>query len=89
MCTWNRFFYGRMCTWNRFFFAAWLVGMACEASGIDQWLMPFRTKRRLYSVMRLGHEALVRRWSSTRLSELLDILRYPSPELLDQLGVPA
>ena len=43
-------------------FATWLVGMACEASGVDQWLAPFRSKRRLYSVMRLGREALVRRW---------------------------
>jgi hypothetical protein len=41
-------------------FATWLVGMACQASGIDQWLAPFRSKRRLYSVMRLGREALVR-----------------------------
>lgn len=69
-------------------FATWLVGMACEASGIDQWLTPFRTKRRLYSVMRLGREALVRRWSNTRLSELFHMLRQPSPELLDQLAVP-
>jgi hypothetical protein len=43
---------------------------------------------RLYSVMRLGREALVRRWSSARLSELIDQLRHPSPQLLDQLGVP-
>lgn len=70
-------------------FATWLVGMACEASGIDQWLTPFRSKRRLYSVMRLGREALVRRWSNARSSELIDLLRRPSKELLDQLGVPA
>ena len=63
--------------------------MACEASGIDTWLMPYRSKRRLYSVMRLGREALVRRWPSTRLSELIDQLQRPSPQLLDQLGVPA
>ena len=70
-------------------FASWLVGMACESCGIDAWLTPFRSRRRLYSVMRLGREALVRRWSSTRLSELIDQLRHPSPQLLDQLGVPA
>ena len=70
-------------------FASWLVGMACESCGIDAWLAPFRSRRRLYSVMRLGREALVRRWSSTRLSELIDQLRHPSPQLLDQLGVPA
>lgn len=70
-------------------FASWLVGMACERCGIDAWLTPFRSKRRLYSVMRLGREALVRRWSSTRLSELIDQLQHPSQQLLDQLGVPA
>ncbi|KAA0068215.1 IS4 family transposase [Rhodanobacter sp. T12-5] len=69
-------------------FATWLVGMACERCGIDAWLTPFRSRRRLYSVMRLGREALVRRWSSTRLSELISQLRHPSPQLLDQLGVP-
>ncbi len=70
-------------------FATWLVGMACEAAGIDQWLTPFRSKRRLYSVMRLGREALVRRWSNARLADLVDQLRHPSAVLLDQLGVPA
>jgi hypothetical protein len=70
-------------------FASWLVGMACESCGIDEWLAPFRSRRRLYSVMRLGREALVRRWSSARLSELIDQLRHPSLKLLDQLGVPA
>lgn len=70
-------------------FASWLVGMACESCGIDAWLAPFRAKRRLYSVMRLGREALVRRWFSTRLSELIDQLRHPTPALLDQLSVPA
>ena len=69
-------------------FATWLVGMACEASGIDQWLAPFRSKRRLYSIMRLGREALVRRWPCPRLSELIDQLRHPSPQLHDQLGAP-
>jgi hypothetical protein len=42
-------------------FASWLVGMACERCGIDAWLAPFRSKRRLYSVMQLGREAFVRR----------------------------
>lgn len=70
-------------------FATWLVGMACEASGIDQWLTPFRSQRRLYSVMRLGREALVGQWSNTRLRELFDQLHQPSPQLLEQMGVPA
>lgn len=70
-------------------FATWLVGMACEASGIDQWLAPFRSKRRLYSVMRLGREALVRRWLRIPLDHLIEQIRQPAPALLDQLGVPA
>lgn len=70
-------------------FATWLVGMACEASGIDQWLAPFRSKRRLYSVMRLGREALVRRWLQIPFSRLIEQLRQPTPALLDQLAVPA
>lgn len=70
-------------------FASWLVGMACETAGIDQWLTPCRAKRRLYSIMRLGREALVRRWSNARLVELMNQMRKPSPALLDQMGVPA
>lgn len=70
-------------------FATWLVGIACEASGIDTWLTPYRCKRRLYSMMRLGREALVRRWLPIPVSRLLDHLRQPSASLLDQLGVPA
>jgi hypothetical protein len=70
-------------------FASWLVGMACEAVGIDQWLAPFRSKRRLYSVMRLGREALVRRWSNTRLDELMEQIRKPSPTLFDQMAMAA
>jgi len=70
-------------------FAAWLVGMACEASGIDQWLAPFRSKRRLYSVMRLGREALVRRWLKIPLNRLIEQMRNPTPTLLDQLGAPS
>ena len=70
-------------------FASWLAGMACEASGIDQWLAPFRSKRRLYSVMRLGREALVRRWLQIPFSRLIEQLRQPTPALLDQLAAPA
>lgn len=70
-------------------FATWLVGMACEACGIDQWLMPFRSKRRLYSVMRLGREALVRRWLQIPLSHLVELIRKPCPQLIDQLAVAA
>ena len=70
-------------------FASWLVGMACETASIDQWLTPFRSKRRLYSIMRLGREALVRRWSNAKLEELMEQIRKPSPALLDQMAVGA
>lgn len=65
-------------------FASWLVGMACETAGIDQWLTPCRARRRLYSIMRLGREALVRRWSNAKLDELMEQIRKPSPALLDR-----
>jgi hypothetical protein len=70
-------------------FATWLVGLACEASGLDQWLTPYRAKRRLYSVMRLGREALVRRWLAISASCVLEHLRHPSKSLIVQIGVPA
>jgi hypothetical protein len=43
-------------------FASWLAGLACDASGISHWLSPIKSKRRLYSILRVGREALVRRW---------------------------
>jgi Transposase DDE domain len=67
----------------------WLVGMACEACGIDRWLTPFRSTRRLYSVMRLGREALVRRWIDIPLGKLIQQMQQPTPSLLDQMGVTA
>lgn len=70
-------------------FATWLVGTACETNGIDTWLTPYRSTRRLYSVMRLGREALVRRWLPISVSRLLEHLRHPDKSLIDQTGVPA
>lgn len=70
-------------------FATWLVGLACEASGIDTWLKPYRCERRLYSLIRLGREALVPRWLPISPHRLLDHLRQPNPSLVDQLGVLA
>ncbi|WP_241668861.1 DUF4238 domain-containing protein [Rhodanobacter glycinis] len=53
--------------------------MACEIAGIDQWLIPCQAKRRLYSIMRLGCEALVRRWSNAKLEELMKTGGSESP----------
>lgn len=43
-------------------FLAWLAGMAAEAGHCHQRLNPFASKRRLYSLIRLGWETLTRRW---------------------------
>jgi hypothetical protein len=70
-------------------FAAWLGGRACETSGLDQWLSPRKSTRRLYSLVRLGREALVRHWPAGKLSELMAALTHPPTELLDQMGESA
>jgi hypothetical protein len=70
-------------------FASWLVGLACEASGMDRWFSPYPASRKLYSTMRIGREALVRGWPCDCVTALLDRLRRPDAALLDQLGVPA
>ena len=69
-------------------FASWLVGMACERVGIDRWLNPRRSTRRLYSVMRLGREALVRRWLDWTVEQLIEQLINPQPALREQLALP-
>ena len=43
-------------------FVSWLAGLGCEATGIAHWLSPNRSTRKRYSTMRVGREALVRRW---------------------------
>ncbi len=45
--------------------------------------------RRLYSVMRLGREALVRRWICMPLNKPIQLMWQRTPSLLDQLGLPA
>lgn len=70
-------------------FASWLVGLACEAFGIDRWLSPYQASRKLYSTMRIGREALVREWPCDCVTVLLDRLRRPDATLLDQLKVTA
>jgi hypothetical protein len=70
-------------------YANWLAGLACAANGMDQWLMPIRSKRKLYSILRVGREALVRRWPIGRVALLVDRLHNHDASLLDQLGLPA
>jgi hypothetical protein len=64
-------------------FATWLVGLSCEASGLDRWLAPFAARRRLYSVVRLGREALLRRWPYEPLHAMLDRMRHHAQRSLD------
>lgn len=70
-------------------FASWLAGMGCEATGIAQWLLPIKTKRKLYSTLRVGREALVRRWPMESVSKWLDRLRSLPPAVLNQMVSPA
>ena len=68
-------------------FAAWLTGLACEATGLDRWLYPTRTTRKLYSIMRVGREALTRLWPMERASRWIERLRSLPPPVLDQMRV--
>ena len=65
-------------------FVSWLIALACEASGVDESLMPLRSKRRLYSLLRIGREALVRRWPVATVTALTRRLRHPDARLRDQ-----
>ena len=69
-------------------FASWLAGLACEALDIAHWLSPRRSTRKLYSVVRLGREALVRSWSIESTSRWLDRLKSLPSTTLAQMQVP-
>lgn len=70
-------------------FASWLAGLACQATGLDHWLMPIKTTRKLYSTMRIGREALVRSWPMERTRQWLERLRVLPPDVLMQTGAQA
>ncbi len=70
-------------------FAAWLAGMAAEADGYQRRLNPFATNRRLYSLVRLGWEALTRRWLTRPVQAMLDALQSLSPEARQNMAVHA
>lgn len=70
-------------------FASWLAGLACEATGVARWLLPVSTTRKLYSVLRVGREALVRHWPMERTTQWLARLRSLPESVLDQRGAPA
>lgn len=68
-------------------FASWLAGLGCEATGIDPWLCPIHSKRKLYSTLRVGREALVGHWPMESISSWLDRLRSPPPSVLGQMAL--
>lgn len=70
-------------------FVSWLAGLGCEATGIAQWLLPNRTTRKLYSTLRVGREALVRRWPLEPISNWLDRLRSLPAAVTDQMTLAA
>ena len=69
-------------------FASWLAGLACRATGMDHWLSPGSSRRRLYSIMRVGREALARSWPMQRTCQWLERLRRLPPDVLEQVQVP-
>lgn len=56
-------------------FVAWLAGMAAEAEHCHRRLNPSASKRRLYSLIRLGWETLTRRWLLNPDRAMLDVLQ--------------
>ena len=69
-------------------FASWLAGLSCEATGVAHWLSPIHTRRKLYSTLRIGREALVRHWPMEPVSRWLERLQSLPPSLLDQMALP-
>jgi hypothetical protein len=67
-------------------FATWLAGWAAQHHGLDDYLVPFRSTRRLYSILRLGREALARGWPIGALKPILHRLRRQTDPLLDPLA---
>lgn len=70
-------------------FASWLAGLACEAAGLTQWLMPIATTRKLYSTLRIGREALLRGWPLGRTPQWLERLRELPENVLHYMQAPA
>lgn len=69
-------------------FAAWLAGLVAQAHGTRARLDPYRSTRKLYSTVRLGWEALVRRWIEPR-ARWFDRLRQPPECVLAQMAMAA
>lgn len=71
------------------FFVQWLAGLGCEATGIDQWLYPAKRRRKLYSTLRVGRQALARSWPMEPVRKWLQRLRELPEHVLDQMIAPS
>jgi len=68
-------------------FVSWLAGLGCEATGVAHWLSPNRSTRKLYSTLRVGREALVRRWPLEPVARWLERMRSLPPDVLNQMAL--
>lgn len=68
-------------------FASWLAGLACRDTGLDYWLAPNASKRQMYSIMRIGREALAQSWPLQHTRQWLERLRALPPDVLEQMQV--
>lgn len=66
-------------------FVSWLAGLGCEATGVAQWLSPIRSTRKLYSTLRVGREALVRRWPLEPVAKWLDRIQSLPQTVIGQM----
>lgn len=63
--------------------------LGCESTGIAHWLSPNRSARKLYSTLRVGREALVRRWPLELISRWLERLKSLPQAVADQMQLAA
>jgi hypothetical protein len=70
-------------------FVSWLAGLGCESTGVAHWLSPNRSARKLYSTMRIGREALVRRWPLEPISRWLERMKSLPPAVVNQIEMVA
>jgi hypothetical protein len=68
--------------------AAWLAGIAAQTQALQERLNPGTSQRRCYSVIRLGWEALARRWPCATPSSMLNAMRSLSPEAIENMTAP-
>jgi hypothetical protein len=66
-------------------FVFWLAGMASQQNGQASWLAPGKSIRKLYSTLRLGREALRRRWPMETVSQWLARLRTLPDQVHQQM----